>query len=142
MEIKAFCNKITELYLYADTLKFIHFSTKKHWLHKYCDEFQDTIRDFIDELSEQFFGFYGRPSFDDFSLDQDVELEEDAAKIMGKLMDIANEIQDEVKDIKNLSGMVSLIDDFKGNVNKMIYLAKFDDISNYSPEKGNSDRED
>ena len=135
MEIKTFCNYLVSMYLYTDMLKWIHLSTKKHWIHNYCDQFQDDIRKFLDELSEQFFGYYGRPNFSDFSFEQKVEMEEDMAKIMVKLQDIVTVIQDDVKDNTHLSGIVSLIDDFKGKLGKMVYLSKFDDISSFELKK-------
>lgn len=131
MTIKDFCKSVSRMYVYADMLKAIHLSTEKHWIHVYCDQFQDDIRSFLDDLCEQYFGYYGRPSFSDFDFEQEVYKEEDLSKLLKRVMDVVVQIQDEVKDKPELSGIVSLIDDFKGTLTKDTYLSTFDKMSNY-----------
>lgn len=134
MNIKSFCDSIMRLYLYADMIKAIHLSTDIYWEHEFCDESQSKIRDYIDELAEQVFGYYGKPSFTDFKLDLNVYYENDLAKLFGRVMDIIAPIRDDVEKIDKLSGTVSLLDDFKGSLTQMVYMCSFDKISNYKME--------
>lgn len=142
MTKKEFCQSVNRMYFYADMLKAIHLSTDKHWIHNYCDHFQNDIRAFLDELCEQYFGYYGRPQFSDFSFkDVDVYEEKDLSKLLKHVMDVVTPIQEEVKDIPQLSGLVSLIDDFKGILNKNVYLSTFDKMSSYMGTGKDSEEE-
>lgn len=131
MDIKKFNNSIMEMFLYADLLKAIHYSTEKHWGHELCDESQSKIREYIDELAEQVYGYYGKPKFSDFTLKHDIYYEDSLPKLYGRIMDILTTIKKEIKTIEKLSGSVSLIDDFMGYLNQAVYLASFDKFSTY-----------
>lgn len=135
MDIKLFNNAMMRIYLYADLIKIIHLSIDSHWGHELCDESQDKIRKFTDELSEQIYGYYGKPKFNDLSLKQDIYYEDDLAKLFGRIIDILLTIKKDIQDIEKLSGSISLIDDFIGYLNQAIYLASFDKISNYKSSK-------
>lgn len=134
MDIKNFCDSIMRMYLYADMIKAIHLSTEIYWEHSLCDDAQDKIRDKIDELAEQIYGYYGKPKFTDFKLDLDIYYENDLAKLFGCIMDILAPIRTECDKVEKLSGVVSLIDDFKGELTQLVYMCSFDKISNYKME--------
>lgn len=131
MDIKNFNKSIMEMYLYADLFKAIHYSTEKHWGHELSDESQDKIREYIDELAEQVYGYYGKPKFSDFTLKHDIYYDDSLPKIYGRIIDILIVIKKDIKDIEKLSGSVSLIDDFIGYLNQATYLASFDKFSTY-----------
>lgn len=125
------CDSIFKLYLYADMTKMIHYSTDSNHCHEHCDVVRDAIHDFTDELAEQFFGYYGKPSFSDMSLNHDIRKTDDLGKLCGYVMDLVEPIQNKCKSVSKLSGIVSLIDDFKGKLSKLILQATFDKVSNY-----------
>lgn len=125
------CFYIMRLYLYADMVKMIHYSTDKSYEHELCDKVRDCIIDFTDSLAEQYFGIEGKPSFSDFSFQNNLK---DADNI-GKLCSIVNsDITTSLKKMfehdEKYSGIVSLIDDFKGEIAKYNFLSTFDNISN------------
>lgn len=101
MDIKNFCDSIMRMYLYADMIKAIHLSTEIYWEHSLCDDAQDKIRDKIDELAEQIYGYYGKPKFTDFKLDLDIYYENDLAKLFGRIMGILAPIRTECDKISN-----------------------------------------
>ena len=49
-------------------------------------------------------------------------------------MDILAPIRTECNKVEKLSGVVSLIDDFKGELTQLVYMCSFDKISNYKME--------
>lgn len=131
MNIKNFCDSIMRMYLYADMIKAIHLSTDIHWEHEFCDQAQDKIRDYIDQLCEQVFGYYGKPKFSDFKLNIDIPSEDNLAKLFNRIMDIIAPLRTEFSKIDKLSGTISLIDDFKGTLTQFVYMCSFDKISNF-----------
>lgn len=131
MDIKFFNASIMKMYLYADLFKAIHYSTEKHWGHELCDDSQDNIRKYIDELAEQVYGYYGKPKFSDFTLSHDIYYDDSLSKIYNHIIDILTSIKKDIKDIDKLSGSISLIDDFIGYLNQANYLASFDKFSSY-----------
>lgn len=135
MAIKEICDVIFKLYLYADNTKLIHYSTDSNHGHEMADKVRDAILDFVDDLAEQTFGYYGKPSFGDMTLKQDISVEKDLNKICQKCIDVLGVIYDEFKKNEKLSGIVSLMDDFKGEMGKMAFLGTFDKVSNYTINK-------
>lgn len=135
MNTKDFCDSVVRLHLYSNMVKYIHLTTDIARLHTICDEIEGIIRTFVDSLCEQYFGYYGKPDFKDFKITSNVYEEEDLVKLLNRIFDIVTYIKDEVSSIDKLSGIVSLIDDFTGDLNKYIYLCSFDKISNYKGEK-------
>lgn len=133
--LKDFADNVMKLYLYADMLKAIHLSTDSYRCHELCDESQDEIREFIDEMCEQTYGYFGKPSFNDFKLEQNVYSESDLGKLLGRVMDIVTSLKGRYEKIEKLSGVVSLIDDFTGKLNQLVYLASFNKISDYKTKE-------
>ena len=123
---------VFRLYLYADLTKKIHYATEKSHIHKLCDEVRLSLTDFADNLAEQIFGFYGRPSKDLFpklsSLDISDDL--DLSGICMKTSEMVELLRQNVSSEPKLSGVVSLIDDFKGQMAKYMFLATFDNVAN------------
>lgn len=135
MKIYEICDIIFKLYLYADNTKMIHYYTDRNHEHELADKVRDTILTFVDDLAEQTFGYYGKPSFNDMSLKQDISIEKDLNKICQKCIDTVNPIRTSFMKNDKLSGIVSLIDDFKGELGQMAFLGTFDKVSNYKLEK-------
>ncbi len=131
MTIKQICDVIFRLYLYADSTKMIHYSTDKNHTHELADQVRDTILDFVDDLAEQTFGYYGKPKYNDMSLKLDIMYEDDLVKICQHVVDVIEPIKKEFAKNEKLSGTVSLIDDFKGELSKLSFLGSFDKVSNY-----------
>lgn len=122
---------IMKLYMYADVTKMVHYTTEKNHAHELCDIIRDDIMEFADDLAEQFYGYAGKPSFSDFSFDQSITITDN----LGELCKVVSEMVDELrktcdKDTK-MSNLVSLIDDFKGDMSKDAFLATFDKVSDY-----------
>lgn len=132
MEISQLSDIIFKLYLYADATKMIHYTTDKNHAHEMCDKIRNTIVDFADSLAEQSFGYYGQPTYS--SLTKLNKLEINETDDLGELCDRASEIVDIVRTdfskIDKLAGVVSLIDDYKGEMLKNKFLCKFDKVSN------------
>lgn len=135
MRIHEICNIIFKLYLYADNTKMIHYYTDSNHEHELADKVRDTILSFVDDLAEQTFGYYGKPSFNDMSLKQDISIEKDLNKICQKCIDTVAPLRTYFNKIEKLSGIVSLIDDFNGKLGQMAFLGTFDKVSNYKLEK-------
>lgn len=132
MTVSEISDIVFKLYLYADATKKIHYTTEKNHCHQLCDDVRDTILDFVDELAEQSFGYYGKPSYSDLSNINDLEINE--TEDLGELCDRASEMVDlmrtEFNKNEKLSGIVSLIDDYKGKMQKNKFLCTFDKVSN------------
>ena len=124
---------IVQLYLYADLTKKIHYTTAKNHMHELCDTVRDTILEFVDEFAEQMFGYNGKPKFNDFPRFESVKIKEttDITEICNSCTEVLELFYKENKDNDKLSGVISLIDDFKGDLNKLIFLSTFDKVSNY-----------
>lgn len=135
MTIKEICDVIFKLYLYADNTKLIHYSTDSNHCHEMADKVRDTILEFVDDLAEQTFGYFGKPSFGDMTLKQDISVEKDINKICQRCIDTLSLIYIEFKKDERLSGIVSLMDDFKGEMGKMAFLGTFDKVSTYTINK-------
>lgn len=135
MNFKQICETIFRLYLYADVAKMIHYSTDSNHCHELSDELRDCIIKFADEFAEQTFGYYGKPRFSDLTVKVDVTEEEDPNKLCQHCVDIITPIRTEFAKNDKLSGIVSLIDDFTGEMGKMAFLGTFDKISNYKLTK-------
>lgn len=120
---------IFRLYLYADTCKIIHYTCDKTAIHELADTIRDSILEFVDGLAEQYFGYNGKPSKSELTIKLDVKEEDKLSDICQDTIDIVEPLRKEfIKDDK-LSGLVSLIDDFKGEMNKCKFLATFDHLS-------------
>lgn len=118
-----------KLYLYADVCKMIHYSTKKWHGHKQADEIRECIMKFADSLAEQAFGFTGLPNFNDFSLRVGVKKTNDLTKLCQYVFDLVDSLRTEANKHGKYSGIVSLIDDFKGELANCSYLNMFDGVS-------------
>lgn len=120
---------IFRLYLYADTCKIIHYTTDKNHCHELADEIRDNILDFVDELAEQFFGYNGKPSKSELTIKLDVKEEDRLDAICQDVLDVVEPLRTEFNKNDKLSNLVSLIDDFKGSMNKCKFLATFDHLT-------------
>lgn len=124
---------VFKLYLYADMTKMIHYTTDSNHAHELCDTVRDTITDFADELAEQSFGYYGKPEYSSLTKLNALTVKE--TNDLGELCKYATEIVDSLKTefskVEKLSGLVSLIDDYKGKMSKNVFLCSFDKVSNY-----------
>ena len=131
MDLHQVCDTVMRLYLYADNAKRVHYTIGSSHGHKMCDEIRDTILEFADELAEQSFGYIGKPSWTDFKdlSKLDVYEVDDLAKMCEHVKDIVEVLQKTIKDEEGASGIVSLIDDFKGKMDKMRFLTTFDKVS-------------
>lgn len=135
MNIQEICDIIFKLFLYADSTKLLHYSTDSNHEHELCDTVRNTILDFVDSLAEQTFGYYGKPSFNDMSLNQDIFIEKDLNKICQRCVDTVAPLRTFFNKNEKLAGIVSLIDDFNGSMGQMAFLGTFDKVSNYKLKK-------
>lgn len=137
MNFQTICDIIFKLYLYADAFKMIHYCTEltSGFAHGKCDEIRVLITIFADDLAEQYFGYAGRPDFDQLSLKQDINTSDDPGKLCGSVQKLVDPVWDYVSKKPELSNLVSLIDDFKGKLNKYAFLFTFDKVSNFKMEK-------
>lgn len=135
MNIREICNIIFKLYLYADNTKMIHYSTDSNHEHEMADSTRNAILNFVDELAEQTFGYFGKPSFNDISLKQNIVIEKDLSKICQHCIDTVMPLYTAFKNHIRLSGIISLIDDFKGTLAKTVFLNTFDKVSSYKLPK-------
>lgn len=124
------CDIIFKLYLYSDTAKMIHYSIDSMHGHELADEVRNTIMDFADELAEQFFGYYGKPRFEQLSIKHDIKIEDDLGKLCQNCIDTVEVVRTEANKNDKLSGIVSLIDGFKEDMSKLVFLGTFDKVSN------------
>ena len=127
---KTVCDTIFKLYLYSDTAKMIHYSIDSMHGHELADDVRDTIIEFADELAEQFFGYYGRPSFNQLSIKHEIKVDDDLNKLCQNAIDTVEFLREEFNKKSKLSGLVSLIDGFKEKMSKNVFLGTFDKVSN------------
>lgn len=128
MQLEEICNLVIRLYLYADSLKIIHYSTNGNHYHQLCDRIRECIIKFADELAEEVFGYYGKPKYNDFQLNQEINQTNDLSQLCVNVINSIEYYRKEFnKDVK-LSGVVSLIDDFKGEMLKYKFLCTFDKV--------------
>ena len=130
MNFQETCDIIFKLYLYADTAKMIHYTIDSMHGHELADDVRDTIIDFADDLAEQYFGYYGKPRFSQLSINQEIKIDEDINKLCKNCVDTVEIIRTECEKNSKLSGIVSLIDSFKENMSKLVFLGTFDKVSN------------
>ena len=128
------CDILMKLYMYADVTKMVHYTTEKNHAHELCDIIRDDITEFADDLAEQFFGYNGKPSFSDFSFDQSINQTDDLGELCKSVSEMVDELRKECDKDSKLSNLVSLIDDFKGDMSKDAFLATFDKVSDYKME--------
>lgn len=128
------CDIIMKLYMYADVTKMVHYSTDKNHAHELCDIIRDNILDFADDLAEQYFGYSGKPSFSDFSFEQSINKTKDLGQLCNIVSEMVDDFRSKCEDNPKLSNIVSLIDDFKGDMAKDAFLATFDKVSDYKME--------
>ena len=133
MEISQISDIIFKLYLYADATKMIHYSTDSNHAHELCDKIRNTIVDFADELAEQSFGYYGKPSYSQLTKLNELDINEtdDLGELCERATEIVDILKTEFSKIDKLSGLVSTIDDYKVAMQKNIFLCSFDKVSNY-----------
>lgn len=129
MNKKSIASIVMKLYLYADICKMIHYSTRRHHGHVQADEVRECIMSFADSLAEQAFGFTGLPNFSDFSLRVPVRKTNDLSGICANVFSLVDEFRKSVEKNTKYSGIVSLIDDFKGKLSNCVYLNMFDNVS-------------
>ncbi len=130
MSYQETCDIIFKLYLYADTAKMIHYSIDSMHGHELADEIRDAIIDFADDLAEQYFGYYGKPNFNQLSIKHDIKIDEDLGKLCQNCLDTVEIVRTECNKVPKLSGIVSLVDDFKEKMSKFVFLGTFDKVSN------------
>lgn len=137
MDLKQISDIIFKLYLYADNAKKIHYTTQSNHAHELCDQVRDSIVDFTDSFAEQLFGYYGKPSYSDFSKLNKLNINEtqDIGQLCGYVSDMVEYVRSLFEKETKLSNIVSIIDDFKGDLSKYIFLASFDKVSNYKLKK-------
>lgn len=128
---KEICDILMKLYMYADITKMVHYTTDKNHAHELCDTIRDHITSFADDLAEQYFGYEGKPQFNDFTFNQRINKVEDLGKLCQIVSDLLNELRSKCEKNTKLSNIVSLIDDFKGDLSKDAFLATFDKVSDY-----------
>lgn len=135
MSYKEICDIIFKLYLYADTAKMIHYSINSMHGHELADEVRDEIIDLADELAEQYFGYYGRPSFNQLTIKHDIKISDDINVLCQNVIDTVEVVREDFEKNPKLSGIVSLIDGFKEKVAKLAFLGTFDRVSGYKLKK-------
>ena len=135
MDFKLVCDSIFRLYLYADVCKMIHYSTDSNHAHGLSDQLRYAIVEFSDELAEGGFGYYGKPRFSELSIKLDINSTDDLGKLCQNVIDVVEPLRTEFNKNEKLSGLVSLIDDFKQKLSKVSFLATFDKVSNYKLDK-------
>jgi len=98
-----------------------------------CDKIRNTIVDFADELAEQTFGYYGKPSYTQLTKLNKLEINEtdDLGELCARATEIVDILKTEYSKIEKLSGIVSTIDDYKASMLKNQFLCKFDKVSDY-----------
>lgn len=123
---------VFKLYLYADATKMIHYTTDSNHAHELCDTVRDTIIDFADELAEQSFGYYGKPEYSSMTRLSELTIKEtnDLSELCKNATEIVDILKKEFSKNEALSGLVSLIDDYKGKMSKNQFLCTFDKVSN------------
>lgn len=131
MQITDICDAVMRLYSYADATKMVHYSTTGNHYHELCDQIRDTILDFVDKFAEESFGYYGKPKYSDFKLRTDIKATESLDELCKNVLDMIASFRTEFDKDEKTSGLVSLIDDFKGDMNKLIFLSTFDKVSSY-----------
>lgn len=129
------CDAIFKLYLYSDTAKMIHYSIDSMHGHELADEVRDTIIEFADDLAEEFFGYYGRPSFNQLSIKHNINITNDLNKLCQNAINAVDFLREEFDKNSKLSGLVSLIDSFKEKMSKNAFLGTFDKVSNIKLKK-------
>ena len=124
---------VFKLYLYADATKMIHYTTDSNHAHELCDIIRDTITEFADELAEQSFGYYGKPEYTSMTKLSELSIKEtsDLGELCKNATEIVDILKKEFSKDEALSGLVSLIDDYKGDMSKNMFLCSFDKVSNY-----------
>lgn len=123
---------VFKLYLYADATKMIHYSTDSNHVHELCDTVRDTITDFADELAEQSFGYYGKPEYSSMTRISELTIKDtnDLSELCTYATEIVDVLKTEFSKKDELSGLVSLIDDYKGKMSKNKFLCTFDKVAN------------
>lgn len=130
MDIHNICDTVMRLYLYLPVLKRIHYTIDSSHGHRLCDEIYEAVLKFADDLAEKSFGWIGKPSYTDFK-DIDgysVNDDESLSKVCESIKDLVEPIRKEAEKDDKGSGIVSLIDDFKGEIDKMVFLTTFDHL--------------
>lgn len=135
MDFKLICDSIFRLYLYADVCKMIHYSTNSNHEHELSDNIRKAIMDFSDELAESIFGYYGKPKFNELSIKLDIQPTNDLGKLCQNVINVIEPLRKAFLKREKLSGLVSVIDDFKASMSKNTFLATFDKVSNYTLSK-------
>jgi len=135
MNFQEVCDIIFKLYLYADTAKMIHYTIDSMHGHELADDVRDCILEFVDELAEQFFGYYGKPRFGQLSLKHNIKVDDDLGKLCQNCLDTVEIIRTDCEKNPKLSGIVSLIDGFKEDISKLVFLGTFDKVSNVKLNK-------
>lgn len=130
MNIKEICEAVIRLYLYADNTKMIHYSTSGSHYHKLCDDIRDCILKFADEFAEQSFGYYGKPNYSDFKLNLPIKQTEDLGELCDNVLGLLKYYRKEMSKESKMLGVVSLIDDFSGEIGKLKFLTTFDRVVN------------
>lgn len=124
---------IFKLYLYMVSTKKIHYTTQTGHMHELCDKLFDEIKEFADTFAEQLYGYYGKPKYTSYKNLDKIKIQE-ADNIPDTCKNIINLInfeKNKIKKDKKLDSIISLIDDFLGQLNQIIFLSTFDKVANY-----------
>lgn len=128
--MKSINDTVFRLYLYAVTCKMIHYTTDKSYTHELADKVQDAITKFADKFAEQFYGYEGKPNKSELALNVGGVKEEDTlSAICQDVIDIVESLRSQFEKNPKLSDLVSLIDDFKGQMRQHKFLSTFDHLS-------------
>ena len=124
---------IFKLYLYMVSTKKIHYTTQTGHMHELCDKLFDEIKEFADTFAEQLYGYYGKSKYTSYKNLDKIKIQE-ADNIPDTCKNIINLInfeKNKIKKDKKLDSIISLIDDFLGQLNQIIFLSTFDKVANY-----------
>lgn len=126
------CGCIVRFQLYADSCKMIHYTCQESHIHELSDKLRDTILEFSDSFAEQSFGLFGKPEMNDFNCVNSLKIEtiNTLSGICKKCTDLAEGIRDTMSSSKKANSILSLIDDFCGDLAQINFLATFDTHTN------------
>lgn len=119
-------NLIKSLEGYKIRLREIHWSTPKHHTHLLTDEIIEELTKFEDSIAEQVMGLnnFRIPiaSISNINLPDATLLKEALNGLLNVILNFKSTIESDTK----FSGVISLIDDFAGDISKYLYLETFE----------------
>lgn len=120
---------VTRLYLYALNTKFVHYSTKRSHIHKLCDEAYWEIQSFADNFAEAAYGIIGKPPYNIFSVKTSISQSDDLRNICTNVKGVLAPIRTKIAKEEEKSGIISMIDDIYGKLDRIMFLCTFDKIA-------------